>query len=236
MYFFWHPALAGFMVPVVRTLGGVEAVHFPEHVRAFPAMFQTAEIVMTALFSFVLTVWAVFFMSDTLDGRKRRLVSYAGEVVILTPAIVVLALFFAAGTIAAPMALSRVSVMFEERPKAQFLLLLSALGAGFATTIALGYAPYFLRSAKGSALRAARASVEFAREHFGLTSLVVVCVFVPEKIVEFLASNSGALANSFRAGWVPWLLFLGIVIEALSSFFVFGALTSIARRSKEVES
>ena len=228
MFFFWHPLLAGFMVPALRTLGGEDALHFPGHVRAFPVMFQTAEIVLMMLFSFALTIWAVFLMADTLEGRRRRFIAYAGVVAVLTPAIVIIALCFAAGTIGIPMALNWAVEEFEERPKIQFLLLSGALGAGFLATVFLGYTPYFLRSVKGGALAAVRASVGYAREHLTLTSLVVVTVFVPEKILEYLASDSGSLVGNLHENWVPGFLFLGVLLEVVTSFFLFGALTSKA--------
>ena len=228
MYFFWHPLLAGFMVPVVRILGGEDAVHFPGHVRAFPVMFQTAEIVLMMLFSFAMTVWAVFLMADTLEGRRRRLAAYAGGVAVLTPAIVIIALCFAGGTIGVPMALYGAAEEFEERPKVQFLLLSGALAAGFLATVVLGYAPYFLGSVKGGALAAMRASVSYAREHLTLTSLVVLSVFLPEKILEYLASDTGSLVSNLHGNWVPGFLFLGVLVEVATSFFLFGALTSKA--------
>jgi hypothetical protein len=226
MYFFWHPVLAGFMVPTLRSLGGEEVLHFPAHVRNFPEMFQIAEVLLLVLFGFAMTSWTVFLIADTLEGRRRQFVTYAGEVAVLTPAIVIIALCFAGGTVGIPMGLDWAAGEFEKRPKIQFLLSSGALAAGFVTTVILGYSLFFLRSAKGGAFAALRASFSYAREHLTLTSLVVLTVFVPEKILENLAFDSGSLVSNLREGWVPGFLFLGVLLEVVTSFFLFGALTS----------
>lgn len=234
MYFFWHPLFAGFMVPALRTFGGEDVLHFPAHVITFPVLFQASEIVVVILFGFAMTVWAVFVMADALGGKRQSWSAAAGNVALLTPSVVVIALCFAGGTIGVPMALNRLAEELARRPKFQFLLWAGALGAGFLARVYLAYCPYFLRSAKGGAVGAIRESIRCARRNFGVTLLIVMTAFVPEKVLEYLASDAGAFVNNLRPEWVPALLFFKIVIEVLTSFFLFGAATSIAlgRNSK----
>jgi hypothetical protein len=233
MYYFWHPLVSGFMVPALRTFGGEKVLHFPAHVRALPEMFQVAEIVITILFGFALAVWAVSVMVDTLEGNRRTFISHAGRIAVLTPVIVVVAIVFAGGTMALPLAIDRVAEEFYRRPKLEFLLSTGALGAGFLALVYLVYSPYFLHSTKRLGLGGIGASVRFARDHFALTCMIVLTAFFPVKMLQHLASDTGAFVSNSRPEWVPALWFLKVIVEIFASFFLFAAATSsaVGRRS-----
>jgi hypothetical protein len=234
MYFFWHPLVAGFMVPALRTLGEERVLHYPTHVRAFPEMFQASEIVLMVLFGFALTVWAMWTMTDTLDGRKRGWRAYAGPIAILTPSLVVIALIFAGGTIGVPMILNWAAKQVEDRrPMLNAALVWSAFGSAFLARLFLAYTPHFIGSAKEGPFSAIRKSCSFAGEHFALTALIVLTAMIPEKTLEYLASETGVLLKNLRPEWIPALLFSKTVIEVFAWFFCVGALASklLDRRS-----
>ena len=228
IYFFWHPLFAGFMVPALRTLAGEPALHFPGHVNALPVLFEASELGLMLLFGFAMIVCAVFWMADTLEGKGRGWTVTAGHVALLTPAVALLAVCFVAGTIGVPMALNRVAEEFARRPKFQLLIGVGALGAGFLARVYLAYCPFFLRRVKGGAFAAIRDSVRFARGHSGVTVLIVMTGFVPEKVIEHLASDTGAFVANSRPEWVAALFFFKVVVEVFAFFFLFGAATSVA--------
>jgi hypothetical protein len=229
MYFYWHPLVSGFMVPALHTVGGEKVLHYPRHMRAYPEMFQVAEMAVLVLLGFALIVWVVRVMADTLEGRKRHWRVYAGEVALLTPALVVLALVFAAATIGAPMALNWAAEQVEDRrPVLHAAYLTLSFGAAFLGRVFLAYTPYFATPAKWGALTAIGRSVAFARENFALTALIVLTAMIPEKTLEYLASETGVLLKNLRPEWIPSLLLAKVVIEAFAWYFCIGALTSKA--------
>jgi hypothetical protein len=234
IYFFWHPLVSGFMVPALRTLGGERVLHYPTHVRAFPEMFQASEIVLMVVLGFALTVWAMWMMADTLEGKRRGWRFYAGQIAILTPSLVVIAVVFAGGTIGVPMILNWAAEQAEDRrPTLQAALVGLAFGAAFLARVFLAYTPHFVGSIKEGPFSAIRKSFRFSREHFALTGLIVLTAMIPEKTLEYLASETGVLLKNSRPAWIPTLLFSKTVIEVFSWFFCVGALASKAvdRRS-----
>jgi hypothetical protein len=54
---FHSVALAGFMAPVVRALGGEAALHYPDHFWALPEIYRSATTVLGILFTY--TAWGV---------------------------------------------------------------------------------------------------------------------------------------------------------------------------------
>jgi len=176
-----------------------------------------------------MTVWAVCVMADTLEGKKRGLGVYGAQVALLTPSLVVMALVFAASSIGLPMVLNwGAEKMEDHRPKLQLILIASAFGAAFLARVFLAYAPYFVRTVKGGAIPAIRKSVGFAREHLGLTILIVATAMVPEKVLEYVASDTSVFLENSRAEWILVFLFVKIVIEVFAWFFWVGAVTSKA--------
>jgi hypothetical protein len=232
-YFFWHPLVSGFMVPALRTLGGERVLHYPTHVRAFPEMFQASEIALMVMAGFALTVWAMWVMADTLEGRRRGWRLYAGQVAVLTPSIAVLAIVFAASTIGAPMILNWAAEQAEDRrPALQAAFVGLAFAWAFVTRVFLAYTPHFARSVKVGPFSTIRKSLDFARESFALTALIVLTAMVPEKSLEYFASETGVLIKNLRPEWIPVLLFSKTVIEVFAWFFCLGALASIATERK----
>lgn len=54
---FHTPALAGFLTPVVRWLGGEGATHYPDHFWALPEVIRGADTILAILFTFI--AWGV---------------------------------------------------------------------------------------------------------------------------------------------------------------------------------
>lgn len=69
---FWnfaHPALSAWMTPMVRALGGEEALHYPGLFRALPGMYATVDLVIGALLGSVAVGAATLIFSDGFLGR-----------------------------------------------------------------------------------------------------------------------------------------------------------------------
>ncbi len=118
--------------------------------------------------------------------------------------------------------------MEDHRPKLQLLLIVSAFGAAFLARVFLAYAPYFVRPSREARFRrSGRASVSRG-SILALTILIVVTAMVPEKALEYVASDTSVFLKNLRAEWIPVFLFVKIVIEVFAWFFWVGAVTSKA--------
>ena len=66
---FAHPALSAWMMPVVRALGGEEALHYPGLFRALPGMYATVDLVIGALVGSVMVGAGTLIFADRFLGR-----------------------------------------------------------------------------------------------------------------------------------------------------------------------
>jgi hypothetical protein len=234
MYYFWHPSIAGFMVPTLKSLAGERMLHFPDHVWALPDAFRVVEIGVMVVIGIVMVGWSVFMMIDTMEGKRYGVARYAGEVIVSIPSLLLIGLCFAACVLGIPLMLEWVGKGMAERPKLQLLILTSALGVSFYAEVFLAYSLYYLKTQRGSGFSAVRGSVRRARRDFALTAGVVLTVFVFEKPLEYLASEAVSLVANLHEERVLVYLLAKVLLGVLTTFFLFGAVTSIAMAERRM--
>jgi hypothetical protein len=72
---FAHPLLAWAVAPLVRMVGGEQALHYPDFFRSLPALYSRADLVLGALGGAIATGWSTWLFA----ARWRRRAETPGE-------------------------------------------------------------------------------------------------------------------------------------------------------------
>ncbi|UCG52872.1 MAG: hypothetical protein JSW58_04770 [Candidatus Latescibacterota bacterium] len=227
VYFCWHPLVSGFMAPTLESLAGEEFLHFPMHILALPRVFGVINAFVMLALGFVMLAWAVFMIDDAIEGKRYRLVNYAGQVSICIPSILLIGFVFLALAAGVPWLLEKIAARV---PLGRLLMLVGPLAifVSLAVRVLLVYSLIFLKYLRGRAFPALKRSVGFANARLPLTVLVVFTAWMIQKPFEFLGSRSSFLVESSKSEWVAIYLLLGIIVEIFALFFLFVSTTSIA--------
>ncbi len=224
---FWLPGLSSVVAPILGSLAGEEALHFPNHIKMLPDIYHAIDIFVMITIGFVICGWAVFMMVDALEERFFRPLKYLGDVAVFIPSILIIGFVFAAGSLVAPYLIEQLAALFFRRPKIQFLILMSAIFVNFGFHVLFVYALIFLKAYGGTAFGAMGRSIAFARDHLSLTATIVITVLVIRWPFAHLAEDTGTLLVTGRAEWVVIYLVLAILIDVIATFYLFASTTVI---------
>lgn len=232
---FHVPPLASLMVPVVKLLGGEQALHFPMHLILLPRMYHLVYLPLAVFVGFGLFGWAVSLMVEhheragvKIERRQRR------SVKTLLPSLIVLGIVYVV-CVTGLQLLSSSLAGIVAHPKAASVVSLAGVAVVVVVQALIVYSVYFLVVRTANPFEAVSESVSFGRRHLGITSLIVFTVFVIHLPIDYLAQRANQVVLKFDPQLVFVLLAAGIVVEIVTSYFLFAATTSVATGGRPEE-
>lgn len=222
--FFTTPALASLMVPVVRTLGGEPALHYPTSFVLLPATYRVVYLPLVATVGFALWslgVWSMIAHHDV--GARTGARSFRRAL----PSIVSIGIVFVVVTVAIGRGLAILAAQLPPGIPSK----MATLGIIAVTACAqalLVYAPAIVRLRGGGPLAAIRGSVGYARRMFLPTAMVIVTVLIAHLPVDALVANADLLAARFRPEIVFHFMVGSIVLEVVTAFILFAGVVALA--------
>ena len=222
------------MVPVVKLLGGEEALHYPMHMILLPQMYHQVYLPLAILVGFALFGWAVSLMVDyyeragvDIPGRTRRLT------VSMIPSLMVLGLIYVGVITAVQLSFSYIGTRL---PVGVAGPLVSLVGVAVVVAVQalLIYSVFFLVTRTSNPLEAVGLSARYGLKHRGLTVMIVLTVLLIHLPVDFLSSRADKIALKFDPQLVAVLLSVGIVFEILTNFFLFASTTAAVTGGRKV--
>ncbi len=222
--FFTAPALAAFMVPLVRALSGEPALHYPTSFVLLPATYRAVYLPLAATLGFSLWSYGVWSMVSHHDvGMNAGARSFRRSL----PSILVVGIVFVAVTVAAGRGLA---LLTDELPAAipSKLATLAVIAVTACAQALLVYAPAIVRLRGVGALPAIRSSVRYAQRNFISTALVIGTVLLAHVPLDGLIANADALAARFRPEIVFHLMIGSIVLEIVTAYVLFAGVVAIA--------
>ncbi|MCK5620141.1 MAG: hypothetical protein KAJ17_12105, partial [Candidatus Krumholzibacteria bacterium] len=222
------------MVPVVKLLGGEEALHYPMHMILLPQMYHQVYLPLAILVGFALFGWAVSLMVDyyeragvDIPGLKRR------PTASMIPSLVVLGLIYVGVITAVQLSFNYIG---STLPVGLAALLVSVVGVALVVAVQalLIYSVFFLVTRTSNPLEAVGLSARYGLKHPGLTVMIVLTVLLVHLPVDFLSSRADKIALKFDPQLVVVLLSVGIVFEILTNFFLFASTTAAVTGGRKV--
>ena len=222
------------MVPVVKLLGGEEALHYPMHMILLPQMYHQVYLPLAILVGFALFGWAVSLMVDyyeragvDIPGRTRR------PTASMIPSLVVLGLIYVGVITAVQLSFSYIGTRL---PVGVAGPLVSLVGVAVVVAVQalLIYSVFFLVTRTSNPLEAVGLSARHGLKHPGLTVMIVLTVLLIHLPVDFLSSRADKIALKFDPQLVAVLLSVGIVFEILTNFFLFASTTAAVTGGRKV--
>lgn len=226
--------LAVVMVPVVKLLGGEEALHYPMHMILLPQMYHQVYLPLAILVGFALFGWAVSLMVDyyeragvDIPGLKRR------PTASMIPSLVALGLIYVGVITAVQLSFNYIG---STLPVGLAALLVSVVGVALVVAVQalLIYSVFFLVTRTSNPLEAVGLSARYGLKHPGLTVMIVLTVLLVHLPVDFLSSRADKIALKFDPQLVVVLLSVGIVFEILTNFFLFASTTAAVTGGRKV--
>ena len=226
--------LAVVMVPVVKLLGGEEALHYPMHMILLPQMYHQVYLPLAILVGFALFGWAVSLMVDyyeragvDIPGLKRR------PTASMIPSLVALGLIYVGVITAVQLAFNYIG---STLPVGLAALLVSVVGVALVLAVQalLIYSVFFLVTRTSNPLEAVGLSARYGLKHPGLTVMIVLTVLLIHLPVDFLSARADKIALKFDPQLVVVLLSVGIVFEILTNFFLFASTTAAVTGGRKV--
>lgn len=218
------PFLAPLMVPVMKALGGEQALHYPMHLVGLPSVYQRVYLPLVATVGFALWSLAVWKMVDhhaVGSDRPRR--DFRPSL----PHVVVIGLLFVGASVVTGEIASRL-VNSRTPDTLQRMILFASVAATAVMQTFLIYAPLVLRMRGGNAWRAIRAGAAYARRQFPATVLMIVTVLLIHLPVDFLLSRADRIAARFQPETVLQVMFGSIVLETFTAYLLFAGITELA--------
>jgi hypothetical protein len=210
------------MVPVVKLLGGEEALHYPMHMILLPRMYQQVYLPSAILVGFALFGWAVSLMVDhyerigvDIPGLVRR---PTGSMI---PSLVMLGLIYVGVITAVQLSFSYIGSKLPVGLAGPLVPL-----AGVAVQALLVYSVFFMVTRTANPLEAVGLSARYGLKHPGLTVMILLTVLLIHLPVDFLSSRADKIVLKFDPQLVVILLLVGIVFEILTNFFLFASTTA----------
>lgn len=229
--FFTVPPVSAVMVPVIQTLSGDTALHYPMHFILLPRTYNLVYLPLVVVVGFVLFGRAVFAMGDYY-ARGGRVVGDRPAFLGCVPALVVVGLvyvFFASmPNLATNWLAGRINNAWAGR-----VLGFAGLVAGLVCQVLLVYSLLILRREGCGPLRAIRRSVQVGKSRFWPTLLIVFSVYLVHRPVDGLLSYPDKVVLKFRPELVFFLLLGGIVLELVTTFVLFASTTALAISKRE---
>jgi len=232
---FHVPPIATLMVPVVQLLGGGEALHYPMHLILLPRMYHLVYLPLAVLAGFGLFGWAVTLMVEhheranvEIDRRQRRPVKS------LLPSLIALGVVYVVCVTGFQLLLSSLSGVITS-PKIASVVSIGGIAVVVVIQSLIVYSVYFLVVRTTNPVEALVASIDFCRRHFGLTVLIVLTVFLIHFPIDYLVQRADRVVLKFNPELVFVLLAAGIVVEIVTSYFLFAATTSVATGGRPEE-
>ena len=228
LFAFSVPPLSTVMVPVVQSLGGEQALHYPMHLVMLPRLYQQLYLPAAAVVGFALFGWAVSMMVDHYQRAGEAVPSRENrQYRTLIPSAMVVGIIFVAVITAIQLVLS----MLAGAVANAWVGRLGWIGGVVLVVIFQAltvYSLYFLVTRTGNPITAISESVRFGRSHLGMTSALVVTVFLIHLPVDYLTQRADRVVLKFNPELVFVLLAVGIVFEIATSYFLFASTTSAA--------
>ena len=232
---FHVPPLATLMVPVVKLLGGNEALHYPMHLILLPRMYHIVYLPLAVVAGFGLFGWAVSLMVEhheragvEIDRRQRR------SVISLLPSLIVLGIVYVVSVTGLQLLASSLAGVIAH-PKAAGVVSLAGVAGVVVVQSLIVYSVYFLVVRTPNPIEALAASIGFGRRHLRLTSLVIFTVFLIHMPIDYLVQRADRVVLKFDPELIFVLLAAGIVVEIATSYFLFAATTSVATGGRPEE-
>ena len=231
---FYVSPLSVVMVPVVKLLGGEEALHYPMHMILLPQMYHQVYLPLAILVGFALFGWAVSLMVDyyeragvDIPGLKRR------PTASMIPSLVALGLIYVGVITAVQLAFNYIG---STLPVGLAALLVSVVGVALVLAVQalLIYSVFFLVTRTSNPLEAVGLSARYGLKHPGLTVMIVLTVLLIHLPVDFLSARADKIALKFDPQLVVVLLSVGIVFEILTNFFLFASTTAAVTGGRKV--
>jgi hypothetical protein len=218
---------AGAMVPVVARIGGEEALHYPMHYILLPGLYGALYLPLVALVGFPIYGRAVFSMGDRIAPQRAGHDGFARYV----PALIVVGIVYVAVAAGVPGLFVRLQAVAGKSLAGPVGL--AGLVAAAAAQAILVYAPVCLWRKGGGPLGALRSAFSEGRRRFLPTFLLVLTVVLAHRPIEYMLERPDRLALKFRPELVFQLIAAGVVLEVVTSFFLFAATAGLAISRRE---
>jgi hypothetical protein len=228
--FFSHPLIARLSIPLVQSVFGEEALHYPQHVFMLGNMYRVIDIAVLALFGSTMFGWAVFMMTDALQSRRVAATRYGTQVVSSLPALLLIGSLLVTLIFGIPLLFEQLARTVQHERLLQ-LLNLAAIGLLTTTTSIFVYAPFFIAPPSPKALRAIRQSIRFAKTRFEVTALAVLTALAIHACGQYFVAR---LLTPHAGGPDPLLqaIVVRLLFDTVAAYYLFAATTSLAVRTK----
>jgi hypothetical protein len=221
---FPNRALAPVLVPLMHTLGGEEALHYPQHFILLPDIFHRVYIPLVAVVGFSLWTLAVWWIVDRHEVGRRL---PAPPFVRRLPDAILVGVVFTAVSVA----LGRAVAMGVSRMPPGIVATVATIGGMLVIACAqalLVFAPVVLRIRGVHALEAIRVGVRYAARVFGSTLLIVFIVLLVHAPLDYLIGDARNVAMHFRPETVFYLQLLSIALEIFTAYLLFSTVVGLA--------
>lgn len=222
--FFTTPALAPFMLPVVRLLGGDAAVHYPMHFVLLPRLWEPVYLPLVATLGFALWTRAVWIMVDHHEVGQRVRPRPMRSVM---PSVLLVGVVFVAVSVGMGRLMGTVAGYAPAGLPARGALALAILVVAAAQSF-LVYAPVVLRLRPVGAWRAVHASAHYTLRNFWPTALVVATVLAAHSPLDALIGTSHRVALAFHPETVYYLMLGSIGLEMVTAYVLFASVVGLA--------
>jgi hypothetical protein len=223
---FYQGLLSPFMAPLLRTLGGPGATHYPNLYLALPLVFSRLSLVLSVILTCIMVGAATILFAQAF-GRAERLAPWS-RAWKRYPALLIATGILAACLFAIPylgQLVPQESLLGNSKVRwgtRGLLFLLSILVQCF-----LAYAAAWIVLRNERALKAVGDSFRLTRATFLPTFAIVALPAILLYPLGFLASRSDFFVTKFRPEALAGLIVVQIVVEIVLGFILVGAITRI---------
>lgn len=224
MAMFTTPWLSPVMVPVMRFLGGENALHYPLHLVGLPAAYQRVYLPLVASVGFSLWTRAVWKLVDLHTPGAVRPHRRLGP---LLPHVVVIgALFVGTSVLVSGLA----SNLVNPRTPAMVARGIALASVVLVATVQtfLVYAPVALRLRGTNAWDALCSGARYTRRNFMATALLIITVLMLHLPLDFLLSRADRVAARFSPETILQLMMGSVTLEVITAYILFAGVTELA--------
>ncbi len=221
---FPNRTLAPVLVPLVRALGGEQALHYPQHFILLPGIFHRVYIPLVAVVGFALWTLAVWWIVDRHEVGRRL---PAPPFVRRLPDAILVGVVFTVVSVA----LGRAVAMVASRMPPGIVATGATIGGMLVIACAqafLVFAPVVLRIRGVRAIEAIRVGFRYGARVFGSTALIIFIVLVLHAPLDYLIGNAENVALHFRPETVFYLQMLSIALEVVTAYLLFATVVGLA--------
>lgn len=226
LVFFMKVPLSFFMVDMVRIVGGEAALHYPVHFLRLPYLYHVM-VLPIAVFGFVLYGWGVFMIADYFDGTLLSARQYLDKIVWNVPSFLAIGILFTVLGMNAPYMLSLLARHIDDS-SLRFAVVLIAWAFGIGVKAVLVYSTLFVKIYRDELPTAIRMSARFSAKRPALTVMILLTVWILHAPLEYLTEHPGSVAKQFGPERIAVLMFVGLLLEIFTSFYLFASTTCLA--------